>query len=120
MTARPRISAQAYQKECRDLGRPVPGFLLGKEGARSYCRFVLPLIHFIPESLTYSVPIFLKRQCDRTPGKDAAGHVAPHEAVQTIMQQLSANGDLGHFAAPVVPGPPASDRVQCIFSASRL
>ena len=81
MTARPRISAQAYQKECRDLGRPVPGFLLGK---------------------------------------DAAGHVAPHEAVQTIMQQLSANGDLGHFAAPVVPGPSASDRVQCIFSASRL
>ena len=34
--------------------------------ARSHCRFVLPLIHFIPDSLRYSVPLFLKRQCDRT------------------------------------------------------
>jgi hypothetical protein len=36
--------------------------------ARSHCRFVLPLIHFIPDSLTYSIPLFLKRQCDRTLG----------------------------------------------------
>jgi hypothetical protein len=35
---------------------------------RSHYRFVLPLIHFIPYSLTYSVPLFLKRQCDRTLG----------------------------------------------------
>jgi hypothetical protein len=27
-----------------------------------------PLIRFIPDSLTYSVPLFLKRQCDRTLG----------------------------------------------------
>jgi hypothetical protein len=33
-------------------------------GARSHCRFVLPSIRFIPDSLTYSVPLFLKRQCD--------------------------------------------------------
>jgi hypothetical protein len=32
---------------------------------RSHCRFVPPLIRFIPDSLTYSVPLFLKRQCDR-------------------------------------------------------
>ena len=25
-------------------------------------------MHFIPDSLTYSVPLFLKRQCDRTLG----------------------------------------------------
>jgi hypothetical protein len=31
-------------------------------------RFVLPLIRFLPSSLTYSVPLFLKRQCDRTLG----------------------------------------------------
>jgi hypothetical protein len=31
-----------------------------------HCRFVPPLIHFIPGSLTISVPLFLKRQCDRT------------------------------------------------------
>jgi hypothetical protein len=34
--------------------------------ARSYCRFVLPLIHFIQGSLAHSAPLFLKRQCDRT------------------------------------------------------
>ena len=32
--------------------------------ARSHCRFVLPLIHFIPDLLTYTVHLFLKRQCD--------------------------------------------------------
>jgi hypothetical protein len=43
---------------------------LGKEAAPglAHCRFVLPFIHFIPDSLTYSVPLFLKRQCDRTLG----------------------------------------------------
>ena len=35
-------------------------------GAWSHCRFLLPLIHFIPDLLTYSVPLFMKRQCDRT------------------------------------------------------
>jgi hypothetical protein len=39
---------------------------LREHRARSHCRFVLPLIHFIPYSLTYSVPLFLKRQCYRT------------------------------------------------------
>jgi hypothetical protein len=34
--------------------------------ARSHCRFAPPLSHFIPYSLPYSVPLFLKRQCDRT------------------------------------------------------
>ena len=33
---------------------------------RSQCRFALPLIHFIPDALRDSVPLFLKRQCDRT------------------------------------------------------
>jgi hypothetical protein len=37
-------------------------------GLGSHCRFAPPLIHFIPHSLTYSVPLFLKRQCDRTLG----------------------------------------------------
>ena len=34
--------------------------------ARSHCRFVLPPIRSTPESLTYSVPLFPKRQYDRT------------------------------------------------------
>ena len=40
----------------------------GGPRARSHCRSVLTLIHFIPDSLTYSVPLLLKRQCDRTLG----------------------------------------------------
>jgi hypothetical protein len=35
---------------------------------RLHCRFVPPLIHSMPDSLTYSVRLFLKRQCDQTPG----------------------------------------------------
>ena len=38
----------------------------GGGGARTHCRFAPPLIHFTPCSLTYSAPLFLKRQCDRT------------------------------------------------------
>ena len=41
--------------------------------ARPHCRFVLTLIHCIPDSLTYSVPLFLKRQCDRTLGGRCGG-----------------------------------------------
>jgi hypothetical protein len=33
--------------------------------ARSHCRAVLPLIHFTPDSLRDSVPLFLKRRCNR-------------------------------------------------------
>jgi hypothetical protein len=36
--------------------------------ARSQRRFVPPLIHFIPDSLRDSVPLFPRRQCDRTLG----------------------------------------------------
>ena len=48
--------------------RSCSGAHEGAVRARSHCRFVLPLIHFIPDSLIYSVPLFLKRQCDRTLG----------------------------------------------------
>ena len=44
----------------------------GAPRARSHCRFTTA--HFIPHSLTYSVPLYLKRQCDRTLGApDLAG-----------------------------------------------
>jgi hypothetical protein len=36
--------------------------------ARSRCRPAPPQIHFIPDSRMYSVPLFLARQCDGTPG----------------------------------------------------
>jgi hypothetical protein len=41
----------------------------GQLRARSHYRFVLPLTHVIPDSLTYPVPLFLKRQCDQTLGQ---------------------------------------------------
>ena len=50
-----RHARRARQRLARPAGR-----------ARSHCRFPPPLIHFAPESLTYSAPPFLKRQCDRT------------------------------------------------------
>jgi hypothetical protein len=40
----------------------------GATRVRSHCRFAPPRIHFIPDSWTYSVPLFLTRQCDRTLG----------------------------------------------------
>jgi hypothetical protein len=40
----------------------------GAARARSHCPCVLPLIHFTP----YSVPLFLKRECDLTLGAAAA------------------------------------------------
>ena len=43
---------------------------------RSHRHFVLSPIHFIPDLLTYSVPLFLKRQCDRTLGELRRG--LPH------------------------------------------
>jgi hypothetical protein len=49
--------------------------------ARSHCRFVLLLIHFVPHSLTYSLHLFLKRQCDQTLGGLPVKH-APQDAAQ--------------------------------------
>ena len=47
------------------------GVVAPEARARSHYRFVLPLIHFTPESLMYLVSPFLKRQCDRTLGRAA-------------------------------------------------
>ena len=45
----------------------------GADRARSHYmhHFVPPLIRFIADLLTCSVPLYLKRQCDRTLGADA-------------------------------------------------
>ena len=44
----------------------------GDPSAPSHCHVVLPLIHLIPDPVAYSVPLFLKRQCDRTLGDPSA------------------------------------------------
>jgi hypothetical protein len=52
---------------------------------RSHCRFVLTRIHFTPDSLTNSVPLFLNRQCDRArPGESAVPEL--HDAVLAYVQ----------------------------------
>ena len=58
------------------VGRGTAEAARGGTRARSHCRFVQPLIHFIPDSLTYSVPLFLKRQCNRTLGGARRGLAA--------------------------------------------
>ena len=52
--------------------------LTGELRARSHCRFVIPLIHFMPDSLTYSVLLYLKRHCDRTAGGHREGGLPRH------------------------------------------
>ena len=57
-------AAQAYDHTRRALtsaGRPR-----AQRRVRSQCRFVPPVIHFMPDSLRDSVPCFLKQECDRT------------------------------------------------------
>ena len=62
-------------ESCTHCVTPLDGALppaeqvCGEARARSHCRFALSLIHFIPDFLTYSVPLFLKRQRDRTLGE---------------------------------------------------
>jgi hypothetical protein len=65
----------------------------GDARARSHCRFVPPLIHCIPDLLTYSVPLFLKRQCDRTQGaaaskKDADLAAAARRVAEQVKKAL--------------------------------
>jgi hypothetical protein len=86
---RARMPVQTFR------ARPASNTLRGDEGearARSYCRFVLPRIHFIPDPLTHSVPISLKRQCDRTLGEAAAAPSparGPKRATAVAPQQVS-------------------------------
>jgi hypothetical protein len=72
----PRRALPRRENQRRRSRRGQPGGGGGRRGARggdlrarSHCRRVVPrLIHFTPDSLTYSVLLFLKRQCDRNPG----------------------------------------------------
>jgi hypothetical protein len=49
------------------------------------CPIVLPLIQFIPYSRAHAqVPLFLKRQCDRTPGAWLAEGKLAHEETVVV------------------------------------
>ena len=68
---RPRlqVDAEAESSRLEKEERRAARMSEGEHRARSHCRFVLPVFHVIPKSLSYSVPLFLKRQCDRTLGE---------------------------------------------------
>jgi hypothetical protein len=50
--------------------------------ARSPYRFAPLVIHVIPDSLTYLVSLFLKRQCDRTLGQHSGLHLQRRRLAQ--------------------------------------
>jgi hypothetical protein len=55
--------------EVRRGGAAAPGQGRGAPSrARSRCRAAPPLVMFLPSPRAYSGPLFLKRQCDQTPG----------------------------------------------------
>jgi hypothetical protein len=58
--------AASLEEWVRDIGGWVAP--RARSHRHKHCRFVRPLVHFIPYLRTYSVPLFLKRQCDRTLG----------------------------------------------------
>jgi ataxia telangiectasia mutated family protein len=73
-------------------------FEQGKLRARSHCRFALPLILFIPDSLTYLVPLFLNRQCDRKLGKLLkTPETVPFRLTRDIVDGMGVNGVEGAF-----------------------
>ena len=61
----------------------------GARRARSHGRFVRPILHFIPDFLTHSIPLFLKRQCDRTLGV-LSGWYTPREDPAELQRQQDA------------------------------
>ena len=73
------------------------GFYDGAHGARSHRRFALLLVHFIPDDLlAYSVPVFLKRQCDRTLGS--------HKRLTSGIEDMEGQGSIyGRIHALQVP-----------------
>ena len=72
----------------------------GKPRARSRCRFVLPLIHFIPDPRTDWVSPFLKRQCNRTLGKPKSKRKGHEYAFRMDIRETEAQAE-GKFVFSV-------------------
>jgi hypothetical protein len=68
---RKKFAAIGWREDAADAGTAARSGGGGR--ARSHCRFVPPLIHFIPDFTLASVPRFLKRQCDRILGGGGGG-----------------------------------------------
>ena len=110
--AAPAGTALLFDTACWHTAMPHTG---GPARARSHCcRSVPPLIHFIPVSLTYSAPLFLKRECDRTPGPDRRVVIMGWQSDKTAPQpmlppdhldRLRASGRLTPTLAALVGSP---------------
>ena len=88
---------------------------LERSRAQSHCCFVVLLIDFTPDLLTYSAPLFLKRQCDRTLGDNSS---QPRMGAETAWQPLSA--DQVALLAEMVADGTAADIVRSPSAASRV
>jgi hypothetical protein len=91
-----------WRNHWRLIGRlPAPG------GARvwSHCRFARPPIHVIPDSLRGSVPLFLERRCDRTPGGAPGADRRPRP--RRRRRPSAAQGAVG-VAVKVISTPPCT------------
>jgi hypothetical protein len=91
----------------------------GAPRARSHCRFVRPHIHFIPDSLTYAVALFLNRQCDRTLGAPSCtgfiGGDANAKLKEIAYDSDSESGDDGSPRdAPAPRRPSAAGRTRVV------
>jgi hypothetical protein len=93
------LSEAAMQPDPRRRGLHEDWFLLEHEmprgGAhRSHWRLVLPLICVVPGSLTYSVPLFLRRQCNRTLGAqlDLPARTAQVAAAEAVVAVAAGGG----------------------------
>ena len=109
------LAALTADLDCNCHSAAVVAMILAADGAsraRLHCRFVPALFHFIPGSQTYSVPLFLKRPCDRTLGASAAGwsctcgkeHPGAHAFCDGCYQDRPAAEGVGDGATGPDPG----------------
>jgi hypothetical protein len=96
----PAVAAQRLRRRA-DLAAPR---------VRSHRRFVPTFVHFIPDFLRDSVPLFLKRQCDRTLAAPRAAVAFRRGRRHRLCARSRAGGQLGagvRLDAPLAdPAPP--------------
>jgi hypothetical protein len=88
---------------CGQVGLPVMGWGAVPRRARPHCRFAPPLVHVIPDSLWDSVPLFLTRQCDWTPGPRP--RPLPHALGQQADRLWRYGGGFGRTVASEIESP---------------
>jgi hypothetical protein len=107
--ARPRRTAGGARSCARGPRSPSCPPAKGQRSvALSHCRFARPLIRFVPYALPSSVPLSLKRRCDRNPPRLCADHSA---AANRSGHTAQHSGARGGRAGPRGWGAPEQRRV---------